>query len=229
MASPIGISISVAGLPFFGPARPLPRGGGSIEAPGAYTAGTPVGGPSSLFNIAGSPIAILGGVFSGGLPLGGPVTQIFRGGSSTVPPTLPLSTLSPSGPIGAFLIGTSGAPIGVAAFGGGGLPIGPPSELVSVIEQVQPRTALISASTFAPPPTLVFGGQLPPLAPSPLPVAVPIGGGTAAIGAIPIGPGGGFVPGGLSASGGVLLGGGGSPISGGGAGGMSTGGRPIGG
>lgn len=112
-------------------ARPLgvqaigPRGfglpGASIEAPGAYQGGSPVGGPGSLFNIGGAPIAVLGGVFSGGLPLGGPVTQIFRSGGP-VPNTLFISTLESSGPIGTFFLGTGGEPIGEA--GELGVPIG---------------------------------------------------------------------------------------------------------
>jgi hypothetical protein len=84
--------------------------GASIEEPGAYQGGSPVGGPASLFNIGGAPIALLGGVFSGGLPLGGPVTQAFRSGGP-VPPTLFAITLESSGPIGAFFIGQSGDPI----------------------------------------------------------------------------------------------------------------------
>lgn len=95
--------------------------GASIEEPGAYQGGSPVGGPGSLFNIGGAPIALLGGVFSGGLPLGGPVTQAFRSGGP-VPPTLFAITLESSGPIGAFFIGQGGEPIdGPRA---GGAPIG---------------------------------------------------------------------------------------------------------
>ncbi len=109
--------IGAPGAPFAG-ARPIESAGRfglpgiSIESPGAYTGGKPVGGPSSLFNIGGAPIAILGGVFSGGLPLGGPVTQVFRSGGP-VPNTLFISTLEPSGPIGGFFIGSAGSPIGV--------------------------------------------------------------------------------------------------------------------
>lgn len=100
--------------------------GASIEAPGAYQGGAPVGGPASLFNIGGAPIAILGGVFSGGLPIGGPVTQIFRSGAP-VPNTLFISTLEPSGPIGTFFLGGGGEAIGDVGQGpapiGGGFPI----------------------------------------------------------------------------------------------------------
>jgi hypothetical protein len=119
-------------------------GGGSIQAPGQFTGGLPIGGPASIFNIGGAPIAVLGGVFSGGMPIGGPVPQIFRGGSAPQPPTLFLSGLSPSGPIGAFFLGSSGAPIGVATFGGGGLPIGAPPEVAQADAILQTRTALVA-------------------------------------------------------------------------------------
>lgn len=116
---------------------------------------------SPLFNIGGAPIAILGGVFSDGLPIGGPVTQIFRGGSAPTPPTLFVSTLTPSGPIGAFLLGASGAPIGVETLGGGGLPVGVPPEVGEEESILQPRTILVGAGTstagLATPPVLVFG------------------------------------------------------------------------
>lgn len=95
--------------------------GVSIEAPGLYTAGTPVGGPASIFNIGGAPIAILGGVFTDGLPIGGPVGQIFRS-TGPVPNTLFISTLESSGPIGVFLLGGGGVPLG--AVGELGIPIG---------------------------------------------------------------------------------------------------------
>ena len=95
--------------------------GVSIEDPRAYQGGAPVGGPSSLFNIGGAPIAVFGGVFSGGLPIGGPVTQIFRSGAP-VPNTLYIQTLESSGPIGTFFLGGAGAPIG--EMGEVGAPIG---------------------------------------------------------------------------------------------------------
>ena len=132
----------------------LGEGGESIEAPGAFTAGEPVGGPASIFNIMGAPITVLGGVFSGGLPIGGPVTQIFRGGSGPVTPELFISTLTPAGPIGAFFIGAEGAPIGEATFGGGALPIVAPQAIEVRVEVLQPRTALVA--TEAP---LIFGAE----------------------------------------------------------------------
>lgn len=106
---------------------------------------------SPIFNIGGAPIAVLGGVFSGGLPIGGPVTQIFRGGSAPEPPTLFIATITPSGPIGTFFIGSGGAPIGGDTFGGGGLPIGVPPELQAEIGEIEPRTALVGA------PAITFG------------------------------------------------------------------------
>lgn len=126
-------------------------GGVSIEAPGQYEGGQPIGGPSSIFNIGGAPIAVLGGVFSGGFPLGGPVTQIFRGGSAPVTPELFISTLTSAGPIAAFFIGSEGAPIGEATFGGGGLPIAAPEAAVRVAEILQPRTAEVAADIGFPP------------------------------------------------------------------------------
>lgn len=99
-------------------------GGQSILDPSAFTGGQPIG-PASIFNIMGAPIAVLGGVFEAGFPIGGPVAQIFRGGSAPVTPELFLATLSPSGPIGAFFIGSEGAPIGEETFGGGAQPIQP--------------------------------------------------------------------------------------------------------
>lgn len=136
--------------------------GGPLSPPTIFTAGQPVGGPATTFNIGGAPIAILGGVFSGGLPIGGPVTQIFRGGSGPTPPTLFIATISPSGPIAQFFIGLQGAPIGETTFGGGALPISPPQAVAQVVEQIQPRTALVSA------PAVAFGGgsaagPLPPI------------------------------------------------------------------
>ncbi|HLN61016.1 MAG TPA: hypothetical protein VK464_05635, partial [Symbiobacteriaceae bacterium] len=104
----------------------------------------------------GAPIAVLGGVFSGGLPIGGPVTQIFRG-SGPQPNTLFLATISPSGPIAAFFIGSQGSPIGVDTFGGGGLPIGPTQFVTAEIEAIGSRTAGVTA------PSLAFGGgEAPP-------------------------------------------------------------------
>lgn len=213
------------GAPIGAPPRPA-AGGASVEAPGQYAGGQPVGGPSSIFNVGGAPIAVLGGVFSGGLPIGGPVTQIFRGGSAPVPPTLFINTLTPSGPIGPPFIGSGGAPIGVDSIGGGGLPIGPSAEVAQAIAALQPPTASVAAPTFGPPPSLVFGGQLTPLAPSPLPVSGPPIGGQSVLpsGGTPIGPGGGELPGSLAASGGILPPGG--PIGGGGV--ALPGGRPIG-
>lgn len=142
----------------------------SIAAPLLFTAGTPVGGPASIFNIGGAPITVLAGVFSGGLPLGGPVTQIFRGGSGPEPPTLFAQTLTPSGPIGGFFIGSGGAPIGAETFGGGALPIGLPAPVAQEAAAIQPRTALVGANPVigTPPPALVFGssqaqGPVPPI------------------------------------------------------------------
>lgn len=108
----------VEGEPEFG------QPGASVEQPGAYFGTSPVGGPSSLFNIGGAPIAVMGGVFGGGMPLGGPVTQIFRSGAP-IPNTLFVSTLQPSGPIAEFLLPGGGGPIGPGPFGRpgvGGLP-----------------------------------------------------------------------------------------------------------
>jgi hypothetical protein len=105
-----------------------------------FPAGAPVGGLESTFNIGGAPIAILGGVFGDGLPLGGPVGQIFRG-TAPLPNTLFINTVSSSGPIGLFFLGTSGAPIGVATFGGGGLPIEPSPPFAREIAAIGPLTA----------------------------------------------------------------------------------------
>ncbi len=122
---------------------------------------------SPLFNIGGAPIAVLGGVFSDGLPIAGPVTQIFRGGSAPEPPTLFLATISPSGPIGDFFIGSGGSPIGTETFGGGALPIGAPAALRVAVAQIQPREALVGPAAIA------FGGGraapvgAPPVEPRP--------------------------------------------------------------
>lgn len=125
----------------------------TISAPLAGPSEIPVGRPiSPIFNIGGAPIAVLGGVFQGGLPIGGPVPQIFRGGSAPIPPTLFVATISPSGPIGAFLLGGGGAPIGVLTFGGGGLPIGAEQAIARAVAAIQPRTALVGA------PAVAFGG-----------------------------------------------------------------------
>lgn len=117
-AAGANIGSEIAGLWAAEPIGPVTFGipGASIEDPAAYQGGSPVGGPASLFNIGGAPIAILGGVFSGGLPIGGPVTQIFRSGAP-VPNTLFIATLQPSGPIGAFFIGSGGRAVGVVALG----------------------------------------------------------------------------------------------------------------
>jgi hypothetical protein len=118
------IESEVAGLRAAEPIGPQTFGipGASIEDPAAFQGSSPVGGPASLFNIGGAPIAILGGVFSGGLPIGGPVTQIFRSGAP-VPNTLFIATLESSGPIGVFAIGSGGEAIGDV--GQGPAPIGP--------------------------------------------------------------------------------------------------------
>lgn len=105
--------------------------GASILAPGSYFGSSPVGGPASIFNIGGAPIAVLGGVFGNGLPIGGPVTQVFRTGAP-IPNTLFIVTLGPGGPIGNFFIGSGGTAIGEVGAAGapiglglGGEPIGP--------------------------------------------------------------------------------------------------------
>lgn len=136
--------------------------GQSIETPGAYADGKPIGGPSSRFNIAGAPIGVLGGVFSAGLPLGGPVTQIFRGGSAPEPNVLFIDTLTSSGPIAAPFIGSVGGPIGERTIGGGGLPIAPPAAVAAAIEAIQPRTALFEevAVSFG---TGEAAGPVPPI------------------------------------------------------------------
>lgn len=148
----------LTGLTMTGGAAPIGSPGG-LPAAGSLEQqaipvpqGMPVGGAASTFNIGGAPIAILGGVFSGGMPIGGPVTQIFRGGSAPIPPTLFVATITDSGPIANFLLGTSGAPIGVEAFGGGGLPIAPTQAIVTAIQQLEPRTAAVTAIAVA------FGG-----------------------------------------------------------------------
>lgn len=127
-AGPPAAGRPVGGEPEFG----FP--GASIEAPGLYQGTSPVGGPSTLFNRGGAPIAILGGVFGGGLPIGGPVTQVFRSGAP-VPNTLYIVTLEPSGPIGEFFLPFGGLPIALMGmpgagpvpismgFGEGGMPI----------------------------------------------------------------------------------------------------------
>ncbi|HYF91785.1 MAG TPA: hypothetical protein VD969_06035 [Symbiobacteriaceae bacterium] len=137
--APGGLPIrSEAGPPAPGrPVEPEPEfglPGASIEAPGAYFAGGPVLGPGSIFNIAGAPIAILGGVFGNGLPIGGPISQIFRSGAP-LPNTLYIAELESSGPIGAIFLPTGGGPIGPMgrpgteglpismAFGEGGVPV----------------------------------------------------------------------------------------------------------
>jgi hypothetical protein len=113
------------GVPMGGrPVMPEPEvglPGASILAPASYFGSSPVGGPASIFNIGGAPIAILGGVFGDGLPIGGPVSQVFRTGAP-IPNTLFLATLESGGPIGAFFIGNGGAPIGEV--GVDGAPIG---------------------------------------------------------------------------------------------------------
>jgi hypothetical protein len=117
--------------------------GASIEAPGLYQGTSPVGGPATLFNRGGAPIAILGGVFGGGLPIGGPVTQIFRSGAP-VPNVLYIITLEPSGPIGDFFLPTGGVAIGpmgrpgmgpvpiAMSFTEGGLPIFGPAPVTGI-------------------------------------------------------------------------------------------------
>jgi len=126
---------------------------------------------SPTFNIGGAPIALLGGVFSEGLPIAGPVTQLFRGGGGAQPNTLFIATISPSGPIGTFLIGGGGGPIGTASFGRGGLPIGATPAVEREVEILGPRTALVGATLVggAPSPPAVFfgtaraGGSSPPI------------------------------------------------------------------
>jgi hypothetical protein len=153
------IALGIAGRPIapggtIGEAARGP-GGTFVAMPGLTQLPTPpLAGPSEIpsgqaisevFNIGGAPIAILGGVFAGGLPIGGPVTQIWRGGSAPIPNTLFISTLSSSGPIGNFFIGSQGSPIGVDTFGGGGLPIGPTQVISAAVTAIQPRTALVTA------------------------------------------------------------------------------------
>lgn len=160
--SPIGPEVFQAGGPIGSPGAPG-SGGAFIALPGVapapsaplgppeiFAEGNPIGGPATTFNIGGAPIAILGGVFRGGLPIGGPVTQVFRGGSAPLPNTLFIATISPSGPIGAFFIGSSGAPIGIPTFGGGGLPIAPPEPAAVRIAEIQPRTALVTGPVGEP-------------------------------------------------------------------------------
>ncbi|MFZ5814631.1 MAG: hypothetical protein ACOY93_04955 [Bacillota bacterium] len=129
-----GAFIAVPGIP---PAPSAP-----LAPPEIFAAGEPIGGPATIFNIGGAPITVLGGVFRGGLPIGGPVTQIFRGGSAPLPNILFVATISPSGPIGEFFLGTGGAPIGSTIFGGGALPIGVVEEVAQRVEAIEPRTAL---------------------------------------------------------------------------------------
>lgn len=134
-SGPIGATTDheTGGRPLGPPAFGIP--GQSIESLFYYHGGSPVGGPSTIFNIGGAPIAVLGGVFGGGLPIGGPVSQIFRSGAP-VPNTLYAITLESSGPIGAFPLGFSGEPISGPvgpepigeAFREGGAPIGPQGE-----------------------------------------------------------------------------------------------------
>lgn len=83
--------------------------GVSIYAPAYGVDGTPIG-PDSKFNIAGAPIAPLGGVFSDGLPLSGPFSQVFRS-TGPIPFTVFESTTASSGPIGPFIIGSVGSEI----------------------------------------------------------------------------------------------------------------------
>lgn len=129
-------------------------GGQSIEAPLLYTGGTPVLGPASIFNIGGAPIAVLGGVFSGGLPLGGPFSQTFRGGSAPVPPTLFISALKSSGPIGDFVVGSGGSPVGREIFGRGSEAIGQVGERgFPILRGFEPGRTL--------PASLSEGGGLP--------------------------------------------------------------------
>lgn len=148
------------------PARIAPSAAPSLVASLPQISGLtgiflPLGQAISLtFNIGGAPIAVLGGVFSGGLPIGGPFTQVFRGGSAPTPPTLFITTLTSSGPIGAPFIGSSGAPIGVQTVGGGALPIGVPPGIAAELAAIQPRTALVGAAPAFPgivtPPAVSF-------------------------------------------------------------------------
>jgi hypothetical protein len=176
-----------------------------VQAAGAFAGGAPVGGPASIFNIGGAPIAVLGGVFSGGFPLGGPVTQTFRS-NGPQPNTLFLNTLSPGGPIAAFFIGTGGSPIGVDIFQGGGLPIGPVNAVAIAIQAIGAEAALLESPelsfavatvlTPAPPigaPTSPTGGFL-------IGIQEEIAAGTTVGGGSPIG-------GGTAMSGGTAIGG----------------------
>ncbi len=129
---PIYVAAALPGAPPIAPERIL-RGG------------QPILGEATLFRGAGAPIALLGLVWSGGLPLSGPVAQIYRAGGAPVFPTTPAATLTPSGPIGAFFLGTTGAPIGVPVFRGGGLPIGPGPAVARAIAAEQFRTAYVTA------------------------------------------------------------------------------------
>lgn len=92
-----------------------------LAVPGVGMGGAPI---APAFSMGGVPIGMLGGVFAGGFPLAGPVTELFRGGAGPIPPTLFASTLSPAGPIAAFLLGGGGVPIGFGLFPCGGSPIG---------------------------------------------------------------------------------------------------------
>jgi hypothetical protein len=99
-----------------------------FAVPGLGIGGAPIALP--VFSVGGVPIAVLGGVFAGGLPLAGPVSELFRGGAGPLPPTLFASTISPGGPIEAFLLGSSGTPIGAGSLGGigaGAAAIGAPA------------------------------------------------------------------------------------------------------
>lgn len=144
-----------------------------FTVPGVGMGGAPL---SPVLSVNGVPIAMLGGVFGGGLPVGGPVTELFRGGAGPVTPGLFASTITPSGPIEAFLLGAGGAPIGVGTFQGGGLPIGAPPPVQLVEAQLQPRTAQVGATLGpVPPPAVSFGPSIGSLG--------GIGAGAAAIGA----------------------------------------------
>lgn len=140
---PVGAGVAGAAIGPGGAIGPFGPTGAMIAVPALLPAVvTPLAGPgeiplgrpiSPIFNIGGAPIAVFGGVFSGGMPLGGPVAQVFRGGSAPMPPELFVATVSPSGPIGTFFLGSRGSPIGVPAFGGGGLPIAAAQALAPAI------------------------------------------------------------------------------------------------
>lgn len=171
-----------------------------------YRGGLPIAGLESLFFPGGAPIALLGLVWSDSLPLSGAVPQVYRAGGAPYPPTLPIITLTPSGPIGGFFVGSSGAPVGVDIFGGGGLPIGPAPPIARFIAAEQARTALVTI------PAVLFGGAgVAPIGAVSLGVAggpisaTSIGGGP---GALHLGGGalGGHTFGGLSPDGLLLIG-----------------------